>query len=88
VPDAVVVLCREPQLGGQALAVGEQALHRRRVGGRVAAAHLGDPVVDELDEAGPALVFSSSVSKIAQQSSLISACIPAGTCQDVPGPVK
>ena len=29
---AVVVLGGEPQVGGQALAVGEQALHRRRVG--------------------------------------------------------
>src|SRR5437868_14201060 len=32
VPDAVLVLGREPQVGSQALAVGEQAPHRRRVG--------------------------------------------------------
>src|SRR4029077_18703114 len=31
-PDARVVLSGEPQVGGQSLAVGEQALHRRRVG--------------------------------------------------------
>jgi hypothetical protein len=42
----------EPQVGGQPLAVGEQALHRRRVGRRVPVGHLGDPVIDELDEAG------------------------------------
>src|SRR5205814_141216 len=34
-PDPVVVLRRESQVGGQPLAVGEQALHRRRVGGGV-----------------------------------------------------
>jgi hypothetical protein len=34
-PDAMVVFSREPQIGGQPFAVGEQALHRRRVGRRV-----------------------------------------------------
>src|ERR1700750_3183467 len=50
VPDPVVVLGGEPQVGGQPLAVGEQALHRRGVGGAVPGRHLGDPVIDELDE--------------------------------------
>ena len=55
VPDPVVVLRWEPQVGGQAFAVGEQALHRRRVGRRVPFRHRGDPVIDELDELGAGL---------------------------------
>jgi hypothetical protein len=49
-PDPVVVLRGEPQVGRQALAIGEQALHRRRVGRAIPAGHLGDPVTGELDE--------------------------------------
>jgi hypothetical protein len=66
VPDPVVVLRGEPQVGGQPFAVGEQALHPRRVGRGVPAGHLGDPVVHELGEPGPGAVFRSSVSKMAQ----------------------
>jgi hypothetical protein len=51
-PDPVLVLRGEPQVDGQPFGVGEQALHRRRVGRRVPAGHLGDPVIDELDEPG------------------------------------
>ena len=54
-PDAVVVLRGEPQVGGQALAVGEQAFHRRRVGRGVLGGHLGDPVTGQLDEPGAGL---------------------------------
>jgi hypothetical protein len=50
VPDAVLVLGGEPQVGGQPLAVGEQAFHRRGVGRRVLGGHLGDARVDQLDE--------------------------------------
>jgi hypothetical protein len=48
---SVVVSGGEPQVGGQAFAVSEQAFHRRRVGRGVPAGHRGDPVIDELDEA-------------------------------------
>ena len=53
VPDAVVVLGGEPQVGGQALPVGGQALHRRGVGGAVPGGQLADPRVDDLHELGP-----------------------------------
>jgi hypothetical protein len=61
-PDAVVVLSGEPQVGGQALAISEQALHRRLVGGAVLGGYLDDPVTDQLSEPGPGLVFRPSVS--------------------------
>src|SRR6516162_11923173 len=50
VPDAVMMFGREPQIGGQALAVGQQDLHRCRVGGAVAVSERAQPRVDELDE--------------------------------------
>ena len=45
-----MVLGGEPQVGGQALPVGGQALHRRGAGGAVPAAHLADPGIDEVHE--------------------------------------
>jgi hypothetical protein len=51
-PDPVVVLGGEPQVGRQALAVGEQAFHRGRVGRAVLGGHLADAGVDQLDEPG------------------------------------
>ena len=50
-----MVLRGEPQVGGQPFAVGEQALHRRRVGGTVPGGHLGDPVTGQLDQPGTGL---------------------------------
>src|SRR5215831_10225652 len=47
-PDPVVMLGGEPQVGGQPLLVGEQALHRRGVGGGVPGGHLADPGVNQL----------------------------------------
>ncbi len=52
VPDAVVGLSGEPQVGGEAVAVGEQATHRRGIGRRVLVGHLGDAGVDDLDGPG------------------------------------
>ena len=67
VPDAVVVLSGEPQVGGQPFAVGEQALDR----GRVDAAYLPAIAVDpgwrrSATRPGPGGVFRSPVSNIAQ----------------------
>src|SRR5712691_12979823 len=52
VPDAVVVLGGEPQVGGQAGPVGEQALNRGRVHALVPGGELADTVVDDLGELG------------------------------------
>jgi len=53
VPDPVMVLSGEPQLGGEPFMIGEQALHRRRVRRRVPFCHRGDAVIDELRQPGP-----------------------------------
>src|SRR5258707_6890030 len=47
VPDPVVVLGGEPQVGGQPFAVGGQAFHRPGGGGGGPGGHSGDPGVDE-----------------------------------------
>ena len=48
---------REPQIGGQALAIGQQDLHRCRVGGGVAGSERGQPGVDQLDQPRTGLGF-------------------------------
>jgi hypothetical protein len=65
-PDALVVAGREPQIGGQALPVGEQDLGRGRVDRLVAGGELTDAGIDELHQPGPGRVVRSSVSKIFQ----------------------
>ena len=52
VADALVVLSRAAQMGGQALPVGKQALHRRRVGGLVLGGQRGDPGVCQFHQSG------------------------------------
>jgi hypothetical protein len=54
-PDPVLVLSGEPQVGRQPFAAGEQALHRCRVGRAVPGGHLGDPVTGEPGELGARL---------------------------------
>ena len=55
VPEAVLVLSREPQVGGESVAVGEQAFHRRGIDRRVLVGRLGDAGVDDLGEPGAGL---------------------------------
>ena len=50
VPDAGMVLSGEPQVGGQPVPVGGQALHRRGVGGPVSGGHLADPGIDQFHQ--------------------------------------
>ena len=61
-----MALGEEAQLGGQAFAVGEQALDRRRVEAAVPGGELVDPVIDELGERRPGAVVRSSVLKMFQ----------------------
>jgi hypothetical protein len=51
VPDPLMVLGGEPQVGGQAGPVGEQAPDRGRVHALVAGGELVDPVIDDLHHA-------------------------------------
>jgi hypothetical protein len=50
VSDAVMMFGREPQISGQALAIGQHDLHRCRVGGCVAGSERAQPGVDEFDQ--------------------------------------
>src|SRR5205823_10793437 len=88
VPDAVVVFSGEPQVGGQALVVGEQALHRRWVGRCVFGGQLGDPVIDEFHQLGAGLGLQLFGVEDGPEGILDLGLHPGGDLgQDVPAPV-